>query len=78
MQEQALPAIQKAEPEEIVVEEGCTGVEQYIPEKGQRAAADFAFAVRQFRTERAVAVHVIEVVFQRGVGVVEQCAVGGS
>ena len=75
MQQQPLAAVEEAEPEDIVPHKGELRDEEDIAdERGQRAA-DLAGGDQQLAAERAVAVHVLDVGFQRRIGVVDDVVV---
>ena len=71
MQEQAFAAIEEAEAEDVVVNEGGNRSEYDI----QDAEAGVAFGDGHLGAQRGLAVHVVEVVGEGGVGVVEEGAV---
>src|ERR1039458_6924554 len=61
VQEQALAAIQKAEPENVVIDEGCGGIQDGVPEEGGQGLAVSACLHEQQGDLGAVAVHVLEI-----------------
>src|SRR5579863_7072938 len=67
VQQQAFAAIEESEAEEIVVEEREHRTENDVDE----AEADFAFSHDHLRAERGVAVHVVDVVGESWVGVMD-------
>ena len=67
VQEQALAAVEKSEAEEIVVDERCDRADDYV----EQAETALVFRDGHFRAQGRVAVHVIDVVGEGGVGVVD-------
>ena len=72
MQQQPFAPVEEPEAEEIVVEEGEQGTHDDI----DKAEAGVAFADDHLRAEQGVAVHMLDVVGERGIGVVDQSPVG--
>src|SRR5208337_173463 len=70
MQQQALAAVKKSEAEKIVVDKR----KQWPQHDVDHAESDFALGHNHLRAQRRVAVHVLDVVGERGVGVVDQVA----
>src|SRR5579872_663700 len=70
MQEQAFAAVEEAQAEKVVVNEGENGTEDNVRD----AEADFALGGDHFCTERRIAVHVVDVVGEGGIGVVKDSA----
>lgn len=68
VQEQAFAAVEESKAEKIIVEEGEERAEDDVDE----AEADFAFGHDHLGAQRGVAVHVVDVVGEVGVGVVEE------
>ena len=77
MEQEALAAIEEAEAEDVVVEEGEGWDEENVVVEGEDGAAGFAFGDDDLGAERAVAVHVLDVAFDGGVGVVDEVGVEG-
>ncbi len=71
VQKQAFAAVEEAEAEEIVVDECCARAQDDI----EHAEAALAFSYCHLRAEGRVAVHVVDVIGEGGVGVVEDGAV---
>ncbi len=67
VQEQAFAAVEKSEAKKIVVDEGCERAQDDV----EQAEAAVAFGDGHLGAEGGVAVHVVDVVGQGGVGVVE-------
>jgi len=67
VQQQSLPAVEKAEAEEVVVDE-CG---QRADDNVNHAEPDFTFRHDHLRGQGRVAVHVVYVIRERGVGVVD-------
>src|SRR5208337_4508224 len=70
VQQQALPAIEKSEAEKIVINEGCERAQGDIEQAESAAALGHC----HLRAERRVAVHVVDIIGERGVGVVQDGA----
>ena len=70
VQKQALTTIKKSQPKKIVVDEGSERAEKDI----EQAEAPFATGDHHFSAERRVAVHVVDVLIERGVGMVDERA----
>src|ERR1700757_3031353 len=68
VQQQSLAAIKKSKPEEIVVEEGKQRPQDDVDE----TEPNWALGDNHLRPERRVAVHVLDVVGQSGVRVVDE------
>ncbi len=75
MEQEALAAIEKAKAKEVVPDEGGEGDHEGVVGEGNDGAAGFAFGDEEFRTEGAVAVHVLEVALEGGVSVVDEVGV---
>src|SRR5579864_1210179 len=70
VQEEALAPIKKSEAKDVVVEERSRRTDHDV----EHAEAALALGDDHLRAERGVAVHVVDVVGERGVGVVEEGA----
>src|ERR1022692_1765616 len=68
VQEQALAAVEKAEAEEVVIDERRKRPQDDMDE----AEAAVALGNRQLRAQRRITVHVAEVESERGIGVVNE------
>ncbi len=75
--EQAFAAVEKAEAEEIVLDEGEARDDGDVPVEGDGGAAGFALGDEEAGAEGAVAVHVLYVALEVGVGVVDDVVVEG-
>ena len=75
VQQQPLATVQKSEPEDIVPHECELRNEENIADKRRPGAADLAGGDQQLAAQRAVPVHVLDVGFQRRIGVVDQVVV---
>ena len=71
MKEQAFAAVEKSEPKKVIVDERCNWTHDDVEE----AESAVAFGDRHFGAERGVAVHVVDVVGEGRVGVVEEIEV---
>ena len=78
VQEKALAAVEEAEAEEVVPLEAEQRDDDDAGEEGEDVGAGAALVDEQLRAEGAVAVHVLDVGGERGVGVVEEVAVEGG
>ena len=78
VQEQTLAAVEEAEAEEVVPLEAEQRDDDDAGEEGEGVGAGAALADEELRTEGAVAVHVLDVGGERGVGVVEDVGVEGG
>src|SRR5271170_7631429 len=70
MQQQTLPSVEKAEPDEIVVDKSQQGPDRDIG----KAEAAVTFTHCNLCAHRRVAVHVIDIAAQRWIGIVQQRA----
>ena len=77
MEEQAFAAVEKAEAAEVIPHKGEVGDAEDVPIKGGPGTAGAALADEEFGAEVAVAVHVFEVVVERGVGVMDEVEIEG-
>src|SRR5579864_5670513 len=71
VQQQAFASVKETEAEEIVVEECCQRTQDNVDD----AEADPACCHDHLRAQGRIAVHVLDVVGERGVGMVEQSPV---
>ena len=78
VQEETLAAVKEAEAEEVVPLEAEQRGDDDAREKGEGVGAGAAFVDEQLGAEGAVAIHVLDVGGERGVGVVEEVAVEGG
>src|SRR6185437_3145656 len=72
VQKQTLSAIEKAKPEEVVPDKGKQRDEEDVPVESEPGAACLSFVDHDLRAQSAVPVHVVDVAFDRGVGMVDQ------
>ena len=71
VQQEAFASVKEAEAEDVVVDEGCPGVEESVPDEDREKAAGAPLAGQQRGNLGAVAVHVLQVDGQVGVREVE-------
>src|SRR5437588_4509371 len=67
VQQQAFATVEEAEPEKIVIDESKERAQDDVDE----TEANFAFSDEHLGAERGIAVHVLDVIGERGVGVME-------
>jgi len=77
MEEESFAAIEEAEAEDVVAEEGEGGDDEDVVVEGEPGLAGFSLFDDGLRAKGAVAVHVLDVAFDGGVGVVDEVAVEG-
>ena len=77
MKQEAFAAVKEADAEDVVPDEGEDGDEGYVPDEGGEGAAGFSFGDKDLSAQGAVAVHVLEVALEGGVGVVDEIAFEG-
>jgi len=70
VQKQALATIKESQPKKIVVDESPKRAQKNI----EQAEAALAPGDRHFSAERRVAVHVVNVIIERGVGMMDERA----
>lgn len=78
MEEEAFAAIKEAEADEVVVEEVGGGSEEGVEKEGGEVGAPAALGGQELGAKIAVAVHVLQVGGERGVGVVEEVVPEGG
>ena len=77
MQQQTFAAIQKAEAEDIVTEELEGGNDEDVPMEREPGAAGAMLLKQETCAKTAVPIHVLEIAFERGIGVVDEIEVKG-
>ncbi len=77
MEQEAFAAVEDAETEEVVPDEGREGDHEDVVCEGDDGAAGLALGDKELRAEGAVAVHVLEVALEGGVGVVDEVSMEG-
>jgi hypothetical protein len=77
VQQEAFAAVEEAEAEEVVPEEGEDGDEEDVPVEGEDGAADAVFGDEDLCAEGGVAVHVLEVTLEVGIGMVNEVVAEG-
>ena len=77
VEEEPFAAIEEAQAEDVVPEEGEGGDDGYVPDEDGKEAAGFPFGDEELCAEGAVAIHVLDVAFEGGIGVVDEIAVEG-
>ena len=77
VEEESLTAVEEAEAEDVVVDEGEGGDDHDVVDEGEGGAAGLALGDDDLGAESAVAVHVLDVAFDGGVGVVDEVGVEG-
>ena len=71
VEQEAFAAVEEAEAEEIVSEEGESGADYHVVKEGEAGAAGVSFVDDGLRAEGAVAVEAFDVALYGGVGVVD-------
>lgn len=77
MEEEALAAVEEAEAEEVVSEEGEDGEDEDVVEEGETGVAGVALVDDELCAEGAVAVEAFDVALEGGVGVVDDVVFEG-
>src|SRR5487761_1637880 len=72
MHQKAFAAIQKTQPQHVVIKKAKVGSHHDVPHKTERPARDAPLRRKHLRAQGAVAVHVLNVAGERGIGVVEE------
>ena len=75
VEQEALAAVEEAEAEDVVPEEGEGGDEEDVPVEREQIAAGALLGDQEAGAEGAVAVHVLEVALEGGVGVVDEVVI---
>ncbi len=77
VEQETFAAVEEAEAEDVVPQEGEDGNEEDVPVKGQQVAAGALLGDEESRAKSAVAVHVLEVALEVGIGVMDEVVVEG-
>ena len=78
VQQKAFATVEEAETDDVVVGERCYRIEDYIPDEGNRAATGLALFDSELRHLVAIAIHVLEVEWQRRIRVMQQVAINAT